>query len=111
MLDMTPPSFSDLVQENARLRDENFELTEALSLSKGHEQLARESYESLQIHSTRLESTVKSQTIYVEFYKAFQDSITKNPTLLDEWQRFCVMLKLTDPDQEKYDVIREKSLW
>ncbi|RYD68256.1 MAG: hypothetical protein EOP83_01185 [Verrucomicrobiaceae bacterium] len=40
---------------------------------------------------------------YHDCYKILQETILKNPTLIIEWQRFCMMLKMTDPDQSKYD--------
>lgn len=54
---------------------------------------------------------LREQNVYAEFYKQLQEGILKNPTLLDEWQRFCVMLKLTDPDHDKYQDIRLRSQW
>lgn len=39
---------------------------------------------------------------YANFYHTMQKQILDNPTLMLEWQRFCLLLKLTDPDEEKY---------
>lgn len=41
---------------------------------------------------------------YAVFYKTMQDTILDNPALMEEWQRFCLLLKMVDPDQSKYDL-------
>lgn len=42
---------------------------------------------------------------YYECYHMLQKSILESPMLIQEWQRFCLMLKLTDPDEEKYNKV------
>jgi hypothetical protein len=38
---------------------------------------------------------------YAGFYKQLQESILSNPTLQIEWERFCLLLKMVDPDADK----------
>lgn len=41
---------------------------------------------------------------YANFYKTMQETILQNPTLMNEWANFCLLLKMTDPDQDKYNL-------
>jgi hypothetical protein len=52
----------------------------------------------------RLEAKLREYEAYALFYKKMQETILDNPTMMIEWQRFCLLLKMTDPDEEKYEV-------
>jgi hypothetical protein len=51
-----------------------------------------------------LEGKIEHMEPYVHCYKTLQESVLKYPSLMIEWQRFCVILKLCDPDEHKYNV-------
>jgi hypothetical protein len=36
------------------------------------------------------------------FYSMMTQQIVENPTLMNEWQNFCLLLKMTDPNENKY---------
>jgi hypothetical protein len=50
----------------------------------------------------KLEGRVEQMEPYVHCYKTLQETVLKYPSLMVEWQRFCVLLKLCDPDEAKY---------
>ncbi len=40
---------------------------------------------------------------YADFYLKMQETILASPALMIEWQRFCLVMKLVDPDEKKYE--------
>ncbi len=40
---------------------------------------------------------------YAFFYKEMQKVILENPAVMNEWQQFCMLLKMADPDQNRYN--------
>jgi RecB family endonuclease NucS len=38
---------------------------------------------------------------YARFYEDLQKTIIENPTLIEEWSRFLLLVKLTNPDADK----------
>jgi hypothetical protein len=38
---------------------------------------------------------------YAHFYEELQKTIIENPTLIEEWSRFLLLVKLTNPDADK----------
>ena len=49
----------------------------------------------------RMESTYRDLAVYGNFYKQMQKIIVENPTLVEEWGRFCLLMKLTDPSADQ----------
>lgn len=49
-----------------------------------------------------LQGEIDAMRPYANFYFTMQKTILENPTLMNAWQDFCLMLKMTDPDQSKY---------
>lgn len=56
------------------------------------------------VENTRniLDAELRELRPYAECYRRLQEAILQNPGTMEEWQRFCVMLKLVDPDIHKY---------
>ncbi|RYF14451.1 MAG: hypothetical protein EOO77_14280 [Oxalobacteraceae bacterium] len=54
---------------------------------------------------TKLQDKIREIEPYAFFYKTMQDTILGNPALMMEWQSFCLLLKMIDPDKEKYDAL------
>jgi hypothetical protein len=40
---------------------------------------------------------------YAFFYKEMQKVILDNPAVMNEWQQFCLLLKMADPDLNRYN--------
>lgn len=57
-----------------------------------------------QVNALRRE--IKEMRVYSEFYKKLQETILSNPTLINEWQSFMLLVKMIDPDQDKYEHAR-----
>lgn len=51
---------------------------------------------------TGLHDEIATIRPYANFYHTMMKQIIENPTLMNEWQSFCLLLKMTDPDEDKY---------
>lgn len=51
----------------------------------------------------RVHKRLNEMEPYAEFYKTLQGQILSSPTLMEEWKNFCFLLKMADPDAEKYE--------
>lgn len=49
-----------------------------------------------------LEDRLAAKEQYADFYLKMQETILASPALMIEWQRFCLVMKLVDPDEKKY---------
>lgn len=39
---------------------------------------------------------------HADFYRLMIEIIKRNPTLAEEWSNFCILMKMTDPDANKF---------
>lgn len=92
-------------EEMLRGRDERSRMiaAQAETITKLHKAL-RDQQEQHDREILRVEAQVAEIKRYAHFYKTLQETILKYPALMIEWQRFCVLLKLCDPDEAKYNV-------
>lgn len=83
----------------------------ALLIQKQAEIISKQNAELKSIHehyqtlNNAILDKLKDEKVYGNFYRQLQKTIMENPTLLEEWQRFCLLLKMTDPDADKYQKI------
>lgn len=50
-----------------------------------------------------LQDRLAAKEQYADFYFKLQETILASPALMIEWQRFCLVMKLVDPDEKKYE--------
>lgn len=67
------------------------------------ERLMDQTFRETENEISHLRNEIVRITPYYECYHMLQKSILESPTLMQEWQRFCLTLKLTDPDEDKYN--------
>ncbi len=58
---------------------------------------------SLKQKIDELNDRLAAKEQYADFYLKMQETILASPALMIEWQRFCLVMKLVDPDEKKYE--------
>lgn len=78
------------------------ELHDKLTIAEDKVVAAEKSVKFYHEEFKRISEKARQEELYVECYRKLQTAILGNPGLMDEWVRFCTMLKLTDPEIYKF---------
>ncbi|RYD68257.1 MAG: hypothetical protein EOP83_01190 [Verrucomicrobiaceae bacterium] len=97
-----------LLMDIQTLRERVEELEYQVAAEQSRSALFQQRNDLVNQTNQQLRAEKKERDPYYQFYKAFQESMLNSPALAEDWQRFCLILRLTDPDQEKYDKLLGK---